>query len=78
MKNAAAWSVDLLMIVLCFWGMNQSITTIISYDIILLYKCTDEYRTNRFLIRSKKGYDWWDSNIRRPTIGWIQNYIVRT
>ena len=27
---------------------------------------------------SKKGYDWWDSNIRRPTIGWNQNYIVRT
>ena len=23
------------------------------------------------LIRSKKEYDWWDSNIRRVTIGWI-------
>ena len=51
MGNAAAWSVDLLMIVLYFWGMNQSITTIISYDIILLYKCTDEYKANIQMVK---------------------------
>jgi hypothetical protein len=33
--------------------MNQSITTIISKDIILLYKCTDEYRANIQMV--KKG-----------------------
>ena len=34
----------------------------------------DEHTTEGWrLVVSKKGYDWWDSNIRRPTIGWIQN-----
>jgi hypothetical protein len=51
METAAAYSVNLLMIVLYFLWMNQSITTIISKDIILLYKCTDEYRANIQMVK---------------------------
>jgi hypothetical protein len=32
---------------------------------------SEDRRLVVFLIRNKKGSDWWDSNIRRPTIGWI-------
>ena len=32
---------------------------------------------NLYIIYIIKGYVWWDSNIGRATIGWIQNSIVR-